>query len=187
MFRGLGGNTHTESAPESSGTGVFAMRTSHKVFVALLAVAVVQVVVYYPQLPDRLASHFDGQGRPNGWMSREAFFAIHLGIIAILAVSFLFLPAKLRLFPYRSWSLPNRGYWLSPERIDETMRYLEEQMVWCGAVTAAFMIIVIQLAVEANLNPPPVLSSAVTWLLVGYFVYMGVWLYRLFRHFRLPR
>lgn len=163
------------------------MRTSRKVFIALVVVAVIQTIVYYPQLPQRLASHFDAQGRPNGWMSREAFFGIHLGIVALLVVSFLVLPTRLRLFRYRTWSIPNREYWLAPERINETMQRLGEQMLRCGSVSAAFMILVTQLAVEANLNPPPLLSSAITWLLVGYFVYIGYWLYRLLCSFRLPR
>jgi uncharacterized membrane protein len=163
------------------------MLTSQKIFVALLVVAVGQTAIYYSQMPEVLASHFDGAGRPNGHMTRGVFFAIHLGIMAILAVSFLLLPGRLRFFSYRSWSIPNKEYWLAPERREETLLHVQDQTIWCGVVTAAFLILVIQLAIEANLNPPPRLSSAIGWLLVGYFIYIGFWVYRLFRRYlRVP-
>jgi uncharacterized membrane protein len=163
------------------------MLTSQKIFVALLVVAAVQAAVYYPQMPDVLASHFGSGGQPNGWMSKGVFFAIHLGIMAILAGSFLLLPGRLRFFSDKTWSIPNKHYWLAPERREETMLHIQDQTTWCGVVTAAFIILVIQLAIDANLNPPPALSSAVGWLVIAYFIYIALWLYRLFRRYlRVP-
>ncbi|TDI38308.1 MAG: DUF1648 domain-containing protein [Acidobacteria bacterium] len=43
--------------------------------IVLLAVAgIVLAYHYYPQMPDFVASHFDGQGTPNDYTSRHAHF-----------------------------------------------------------------------------------------------------------------
>jgi hypothetical protein len=51
------------------------------------------------QLPSRVATHFDGSGRPNGWMSRTA----HLQFMTVFGLGFpLFVPALIyasRLLP----------------------------------------------------------------------------------------
>ena len=152
------------------------MNVFRNIFVALLIVSVIQTLVYYPQVPDIVASHFDGAGRPNGWMSKTAFFGIHLAMMLIMALSFLYLPQGLGRFSIRWWNLPNKDHWLSPERREETLLFIRTQMLLFGSATAALLIVTIQLAIEANLSPPPVLSSVIGGLLIGYFAFTMVWL-----------
>lgn len=45
----------------------------HGILIGLLAV---QVVVYYPRLPDRVASHFGAGGVADGWMDKPAFAVV---------------------------------------------------------------------------------------------------------------
>jgi serine/threonine-protein kinase len=164
------------------------MDTFRNIFIGLLVVSIIQTILYFPQLPDVMASHFDGAGRPNGWMSKTAFFAIHLGMMALMALSFLYLPGGLSRFSFRMWSLPNREYWLSPERRHETFGIVRGEMLLMGIATVVFLIVVIQLAIEANLNPPPILSSTVGGLLFLYFAFTAVWLIRFFKRFgRVPQ
>lgn len=42
----------------------------------------------WDELPARLATHFDINGRPNGWMSREVSLGFALGVTAFLLVTF---------------------------------------------------------------------------------------------------
>lgn len=161
---------------------------ARRILIALIIVTVIQVIVYYPQMPEVSASHFDGSGHPNGWMSRNVFFAMHLGIVALLAFVFLFLPSRLRFISYKTWNIPNRDYWMSPERRQETTRIIQDQMLWCGAASMGFIIVVIQLAIEANLNRPGVLSSAILWLLIAYMVFMVSWAIRMIVRFsKIPK
>jgi uncharacterized membrane protein len=152
--------------------------------IALLAVGVAQVFLYYPQMPDVMASHFDASGHPNGWMSRQVFMAIHLSMLAMVAACFLWLPRITPRFPLHLWSMPHRDYWLAPERREQTMDYVQTQMVWCGVATTLFLLAVSQLAFEANLTRPTILSSAMWWLLIGYFVYIGWWTVMFILRFR---
>ncbi|MDH3215398.1 MAG: DUF1648 domain-containing protein [Candidatus Krumholzibacteria bacterium] len=159
------------------------MSANRKVFVALLVLSVVQTFLYYPQVPEVMASHFDGAGHPNGWMPKTAFFCLHLAMMAIMTLSFLFLPRSLNQFPIRTWSLPRKDYWLSPERREATQRFIQDQMLLFGIATLVLLIVIIQLAIEANLNPPPTLSSITKQFLVGYFVFTAAWLMRFFYRF----
>jgi uncharacterized membrane protein len=156
------------------------MSASRAVFFALLVVILVQVVVYFPRLPDVVASHFDGAGRPNDWMSRTTFFLVYAGTMGLLVVVFLLLPRNLGSLPGSMVNLPNKKYWLTPERRERATRMLVERMLWFGSATLLFMLIVFQLAIEANLSPPPPrLSSGVVWALIVYFAITAVWLIEL--------
>ena len=61
-------------------------------FFGLVAIALLQSAFYYPQLPQEMASHFDGAGVANDWSSRNVFFGIYLAMIVMLVVVFLWLP-----------------------------------------------------------------------------------------------
>jgi serine/threonine-protein kinase len=96
--------------------------------IALAAVSftsVVAIVATTPSLPARVATHFAAGGMPNGWMTRDGYLAFTLAFVLgvpwlVYAVSVL-LPSR---FPHLS-NLPNRDYWLAPERIDETIDTLK--------------------------------------------------------------
>jgi len=42
------------------------MNALRRLFYGLIALAAVQTLYYYPQMPEVVASHFDGRGAPNG-------------------------------------------------------------------------------------------------------------------------
>lgn len=151
--------------------------------VVLLALAVAQAVAYYPQLPDVVASHFDGSGHPNGWMSKTEFIAIDLVVLVLIAVLFLWIPVGIGRIPLHLWSLPNRQYWLAPERRDETRRIFDVWMGAFGIATILLLLAAFQLAIQANLNPPAILSPILTPILVAYFAFTGIWTVLFYRRF----
>jgi len=152
------------------------MSVSRIVFVALLVLSVTQAGVYFPQLPDPMASHFDGSGRPNGWSSRASFFGIMLGMNALMAFVFLFAPFFNHRATRRAMSIPNREYWLAPERYADTLMFIKTRMVWMGVATLVLMVGITQMAIAANLGSSGTLTSKVGWLLAAYFVFVAGWL-----------
>jgi uncharacterized membrane protein len=159
------------------------MTLIRNVFAGLLGLTVIQIILYYPQLPHIMASHFDGSGHPNGWMSKNTFFVIHILMVLLMVLCFWRVPWGMTRLPLSWWSLPHRDYWLAPERREHTMRWIQGAMLVMGVVTVVLLLLTIQLAIDANLNPPPVLSDAIGGLLVAYFVSTGVWLVAFFRRF----
>ena len=162
------------------------MDNLRNIFIALLGLSLLQIMLYYPQLPHVMASHFDGAGHPNGWMPKTMFFAIHIAMMMLMVISFLYFPVETRRFPTGRWSIPDREYWFAPERVKETSRHIRIQMLVMGIPTVLLLLVAIQLAIVANLNTPAVLSPVLGWFLTAYFVFLGVWLVLFFRRFRRP-
>jgi uncharacterized membrane protein len=162
------------------------MRTQRGVFVILVLAAALQIAYFYPLLPDTMASHFDGSGRPNGWASKGAFIALYIGLLAMMAANFLVLPAFLEKLPVSLVNLPNKSYWLAPERREQAWAKVQVYLLAFGNAAVALMFFVFQLAMLANLSESRMLSPAIWVLLAAFVAFVGGCLFRLFRAFRLP-
>jgi len=142
---------------------------------------------YYPLMPETVASHFDGAGRPNGWSYKQSFFALYLMMMGIMSLVFFGLPRLLRHFSPSLINIPNRKYWLTPERKQEALAMLDEEMGWFGIATMVLMASTIQLAIDANVTGGGSLRSGAMWMLFGGFAaFTGIWLVKLYRRFRIP-
>ena len=138
------------------------------------------------ELPPKVASHFNAAGVPDGWMSRDSYLwtmgAVAFGLTAFLLVIFY----TLRYFPDGAINLPDRDYWLAPERRDETYAYLFRASLWLCAFQATLLLGVHQLVVAAHAAQPVQLSSRV-WLLLGAFLLAIIlWSIALICRFRRP-
>ncbi len=135
-------------------------------------------------LPSRVATHFDGGGRPDGWMSREAY----LRFVAVFGLAFpLFVPAMVyacRFLPDRLWNLPHRDYWLAPARRPETKAYLFRHSLWFSPMALGFVMGVHLLTLHANRTAQAQLSTPLALPLAGCFIAgTAVWVVSMLRHF----
>ncbi len=163
------------------------MKLAVLVFLALRAVVAVQVAYYAPLLPDTVASHFNGAGQPDGWMSKTAFLGVYLFIVATSAGIFFAIGALVKRVPDRWINLPRKDHWLAPERREETLEFLSVQMLWFGNVTLMFLSHVMGVAMAANLEPHPRLGESTLWALVLYLAFTVVWtVYFIGRFYRKP-
>lgn len=158
-----------------------------KLYLLLIGVHLGQLAWYAPRLPATVASHFDAAGNPDGWMPRGPFLGLLGGLSLFYLALFLGIAAIVRRTPVRLVSLPNREYWLAPERADATRRILADEMFKIAAATQALMIVVTQLAIEVGLGRRTTLSDAFWIALVAYFAVLIWWLIALLRRFRLPK
>jgi serine/threonine-protein kinase len=144
----------------------------------------VEVVYSATLLPDQVASHFGFEGQPDGWMSRSAtlLFMAVFGIVFPLLLPALFY--GIRHLPDSAINLPDRDYWLAPERREETYAYLFRHALWLACLQVGFAMVLHALVVDANLQTPPRLSGGI-WVAGGLFL-AGViaWIWSLVRHFR---
>ena len=163
------------------------MRASRAVLLLLAAAGVVQLLLYHPLLPENLASHFDGAGKPNGFQSRNGFVALSGSVLILTVVLFGGLGALFRTIPSSWFNLPNRDYWLAPERREETLDEILRGMEWLGAVSLGLYLFIIQMVLETNLTPEPRLEARTTWIVLGlYLAYTAVWTVRFLLRFRKP-
>jgi uncharacterized membrane protein len=157
------------------------------VFVLMLAFAMVYVTSTVPHLPPMVASHFDMTGYPNAFMTRSHYtlfilgFAVGLPVAIVALLTWVYTGA-------RDFKLPNRDYWLAPERLPRTRAILIAHGVWFGSLLVAMVCFVHWLELAANRTMPPQLSNH--WVSVGLLVFFLItagWIIILLGAFRLPR
>src|SRR2546427_2460509 len=123
------------------------------VFVLLAVGAAFYFSSYYSQLPEVVASHFNGRGVANGWQTKSAFFAVFVGVSVLAAVIGFGIPRMVAALPPQLINLPNKGYWLTPEQIAETMEFLNRFFAWFGCAVFTVILFTFDYAVQSNLNP----------------------------------
>ncbi len=163
-------------------------RLPRNVFFVVVLVALARCSYFYPLLPARVASHFDISGVPNGWMTKPLFFELYAAGVA-LGIVVVFLPAlTIAKLPASLINLPNKKYWLAPEHRAETNALLARSFAWFGCALLAFEIVVLDLAMQANLVSPPRFSSeSMLVCLAVFLIWTGWWTIDLIRHFAVPK
>lgn len=156
------------------------------VFIALLLFAIVFVGSTVSQLPLTVASHFDGAGRANAFMSRSGYarfvlcFAVGLPSVVVGVLTVVFSRAA-------DFKLPNRDYWRAPERIERTRAYLVAHGVWFGSLLVVLSCCVHWLEIAANRAQPPHLSNTLfAGVMVAFLVATAAWVAALLFAFRRP-
>ena len=104
--------------------------------------------------------------------------------IVLAAVVGFAIPRMIAAMPIFLINLPNKGFWLAPERREETFGYLQMHMAWFGCALLAFLLFVMELVFRANLQRPPRLNSATFILaLVAFLLYAAISTFRLIFRF----
>lgn len=140
-------------------------------FLVLIGAAVGFVVWSGRSLPPLVAAHFDSAGGTNGYMPRALYLALMLLVTAVVPLLLVILPSRALAGSVERINVPNRDYWLAPERRTETVRFLSRQMTLFAALVIVFLCYVQWLVVRANALTPPTLSSRA--LLIGLVVFLG--------------
>ena len=154
-------------------------------FVMLLIAVCAGVAGTSGALPERVASHFVAASLADGYMARNAYR------IFMLAFGFglpLLVVALIGWLPRRAPNLiniPNRDYWLAPERRVATLAALDACALWLGCLLIALAGGVHWLIIRANTVDPPRLDNGLFVTLLGAFVAcLACWIFVLLRRFR---
>lgn len=157
-------------------------------FFAIVLATIAQCVHDYPLLPDRLASHFAASGIPNGWMTKSQFFMAYAALILVAAVVEFWVPRRIANKPDARLNLPNKDYWLAPERRDETFAYFDSFFAWYGCVFLFVEVFAMGLAMRANFDTPPQLPTRpIVSGIAGFVLFNVVAVIAMFRRFSMPR
>jgi uncharacterized membrane protein len=157
------------------------------IFVLLALYAAVHFSYYYPQLPDVVASHFNGRGAANGWQTKSAFFEVFVGVSVLAVVIGFGIPRMIAAVPMHLLNLPNKSYWLAPEHREETLEWLKAYFGWFACGIYAVMIVAFDYAVQSNLHPDQPPGTARLWyLLAGSLLFTLVWTIRMLAKFLRP-
>ena len=158
------------------------------VFFGTVLAAVAQCVHDFPLLPERLASHFNASGMPNGWMSKTQFLWTYaIVLLSALLIEF-WVSRTIAGKTDAQLNLPNKEYWLAPARRAETFAYFERFCAWYGCGFLFVVVFAMGLAMRANFHSPPVLPTGpILADVVGFVVFNIVAIITILRRFSLPQ
>lgn len=161
--------------------------TSRRLIILTLAVAAF-VGVTSQSLPPIVASHFDGNGHANGFMTRTFYTWFMVAFVVVIPAMLAYLPATTLRRPGVKINLPHADYWLAPSRREETLNFLKNRAAGFGAALAVFLGYVHWLVLRANrLSPPQIDSPLLIAGLVAFVLAMLLWIGSMLRHFyRVP-
>jgi hypothetical protein len=158
------------------------------VFFAFVAAGAAFVWWTSGSLPDVVASHFVADGAASGFMPRGPFVASMLALVVVVPVLVHSLGWLTARIPPPFVNLPNRQYWLAPERREGTLASLGRFGVWAGYATLAMLCTLHWFVVQANVRRPPHLEQAPLIALIAFYfvaLFIGV-VVVLGRFFRAP-
>ncbi|MEQ1841164.1 MAG: DUF1648 domain-containing protein [Verrucomicrobiales bacterium] len=159
-----------------------------RLFLLIAAIIFVgSVVGFAPDLPERVATHFDGSGTPNGWMSRRE----HLVFITLFGLGFAAFEIGvcygIRFLPSSLVNVPNATYWRSAENFPEACATLLRWSFLCGAASLLWVAALNYQLVAANRLVPPHLEATPVMIEAGLFVAAtGILMTILIRSFAKP-
>ncbi|HEX5472380.1 MAG TPA: DUF1648 domain-containing protein [Lacipirellulaceae bacterium] len=149
---------------------------------AAILFGIADTAVLYHRLPHRIASHFDAQGHADGWSTKQEFVAVAAATVAFVVALFIGVLFVIRIVPFNSINLPNKKYWMAPEREAQTRRYIENWTLTFAAITLWLLVLIFHDGLAANLRQPTHLEFA--WYFLGaYFLVVIVLLIQLIRRF----
>src|SRR5579872_5795647 len=157
------------------------MKTALVFFVVTQMALASAFALTYPLLPERVATHFDAAGAPNGWMSRAAHLWTICGFWFGLSLFEIGAFYAIRFFPPTLLNLPRRDYWLAPERRDESFAFVLRSGVWLACLQSLFLLGLHLFVVAGNRTQPARLSSGFWLLMACFLAVVGGWTYALIR------
>ena len=138
-------------------------------------------------LPETVATHFDGTGRPNGWSSRAGYAVFLAAIGAGLPLVVVAVVATLARRAPQWINLPHREIWLAEPRRSEALARAREQMWWLACVLALSALVVHLAVIGANMRQPAHLPLPAALGTIGFpLAGMVAWAVSWQRRFRPP-
>lgn len=139
-------------------------------------------------LPETVAIHFDGSGKPDNWMNRDSHAVFMTILLVFLPGLFLAIPTLVTRLPARWINVPHHSYWTAPEQRPALKALLSTWCLQMASLMGLFLLIIQVLTLVANRSSPVRLeTSAVLLSMSGFLLLTLVLVMRLFVQLRPPR
>lgn len=158
------------------------------VFFLLLVASALFVWLTSASLPPVVASHFGASGAANGFMSRSVYLGFMLAVVVLVPTLVALSGQLARLLPASLVNLPNRKYWLAPERKASTATELAKLSLFPACLILVLLCFVHWQVVQASLSQSRQLAAVPFWVGLALFaIAIVAWLVVLQRRFgRVP-
>jgi len=151
-------------------------------FSLLSALFVGHAIYHYFILPGEVATHFGFSGNPDAWGPKTVFFLWYFIITGILVLMFVLVNRALKPGHLTWLNIPNKEYWLAPERIHGTLHYVRSGILLFGSGTLLFVLDLVNQSFQVSLGNASKLDHPLSTLAI-YLLFCGLWMVGLYRRF----
>ena len=153
------------------------------IFLVLCVVYVLQGIYYYPQLPEKFASHFGPSGQPDAWSTKSSFIMIYFFVGGIIAIIFLIISFGMSKIPVSKFNLLNKDYWLSKERKQETFDFMFHYILWLASATLLLLLSIFYKSFQVKIGKASALTHTILihGLFIGFTIIWCIGFYIKFR------
>jgi uncharacterized membrane protein len=152
--------------------------------ICMIAFGATFVVYTARYLPDSVATHFEVSGQADGWMSRAVYTWFTLGFLSALPILIAYLITSLPRRVPQWTNIPNREYWLAPERRDASKDFLAARGYRLGCLIVMLTMGIHYTILLANQHSPPVLPMRTFLAVIGaFFVVLALWVVKFYQRF----
>ena len=152
--------------------------------ICLMVFSVTFVIYTSYYLPSSVATHFNINNQPDGWMPRDAYLLLILTLLisipSAISVGISILSKKF----CHLIILPNREYWLAPPRLNDSLDFFAAHGHRLGRLVIVLMTGLHYVVLLANRAEPVALSQP--WfiaIVLGFVLALGLWVLALYRRF----
>ena len=176
----------------------------HKCYMLAILVVLGIITISIVMLPDYIAIHFGKHSYSDIWACKLWYASVMMGLL-IMNWCLIYFSPRVVFWVSPKWvSIPNRTYWLDPQRREITTRKLKSLMDWYGLGSTIFIGLIMILLYHANtflvyreecvvsgfdFSPlfPRLNFTAFYMLLWAFVIFMCGWCVYFFMTFRLPK
>jgi uncharacterized membrane protein len=145
-------------------------RNAKLIFLLLLFISFIIPVFLYPQLPYKMAAHFNIKSSADNWMNKNYYLIVHYIILFFFSSVFWVMALLMPRLPRSLFNLPNKDYWLHETRKEKTVQVLQAMLYWLGCFTLLLFDFVFYQVFKANVDGTNKLSSF-SWISI--FIYVS--------------
>ncbi len=143
---------------------------SRIILLVTYVIALVQLFWMSSKLPDNFAVHFAPSGEPDSWAVRGTYLTMMITLFSFMTLLWLFVGMIVKKIPLKYVNLPNRDYWMAPERKADTYASVGAYMASIGIAVNILLICVNWLTFWANMQNKVALNTGHTMIAVGVFI-----------------
>ena len=163
------------------------MRFGRVFYIIVLLICVFETGRLWNITPAQMAAHFDIQGNPDRFVLKAEFFWHQLQTMLALVLASLLPQVLLLVMPLNLINMPNREYWLSPERRDETLGRLSSFTAMMFGIILLAIQAGFEISAYANLQTPILFNvQLMLMVMIASFTMIGMMLFQLISSFRAP-
>ena len=145
------------------------LRLTRNLFYFVFLIGILHTVYFYFEMPNEIASHFDAGGTADAFSDKDILLYLNIPIYLFILLFFEIIVFFVPRVPDKLINLPNKEYWLTPERRQEAYTILKVNSRWLGIITILLLLTAFHENYRANISGEFEIG-------ISFWFYLGVYL-----------